>query len=183
MRKLATLLTLCAISGAGHAADNGFYLGAGVGGSNFKTEGTVTDSDNGYKLIGGFRLLDSLALEVNYLDFGKTVIHDHYPQCAVPVCGTGDTVEPTAFSGFAVGFLHFPVLDVFAKLGVATVEARTNVSGISARDNTTDVAWGAGVQAHFGSFALRGEYEQYKYKLNLGHEVQVFSISFLYTFL
>ena len=128
----------------------------------------------------GFRLLDSLALEVNYLDFGKT---DLVELCSPGLCGHGDTVEPTAFSGFAVGFLHFPVLDVFAKLGVANVEAKANVSGTSVKGDTTDVAWGAGVQAHFGSLALRGEYEQYKYKLEIGHEVRTLSIGFLYTFL
>ena len=45
------------------------------------------------------------------------------------------------------------------------------------------MAWGAGIQAHFGSFAVRGEYEQYKYKLNLSHGVRLYSVSFLYTFL
>jgi hypothetical protein len=180
MRRLPTLLTLCLISGASHAADNGFYAGAGIGASDFITSGHHTASDVGYKVIGGFRLLDSLALEVNYLDFGKT---DVVEPCSSGLCGHGDTVEPTAFSGFAVGFLHFPVLDVFAKLGVASVEAKANVSGTSVKGDTTDVAWGAGVQAHFGSLAVRGEYEQYKYKLEGAHEVRLLSISLLYTFL
>jgi len=177
------LLTLCLASAGARAADNGFYVGAGAGASNISTDGSGTQSESAYKLIGGFRLLDSLALEVNYLDFGKVSLYDRYPQCGGQICGVGDTVAPTALSGFLVGFLHFPLLDVFAKLGVAKVEAKTNVSGVSTKDDTTDVAWGAGVQAHFGSFALRGEYEQYKYKLNLGSEVRLFTVSFLYTFL
>ena len=177
---MPTLLALCLISGAIHAADNGFYAGAGAGYSDFTTSGYHTVSDVSYKVISGFRLLDSLALEVNYLDFGKT---DLMEPCPGGLCGHGGTVEPTAFSGFAVGFLHFPVLDIFAKLGVASVETRTNVSGTSAKGNTTDVAWGVGVQAHFGSFAVRGEYERYKYKLEGEHEVRMLSIGLLYTFL
>jgi len=183
MRKLPVLITLCLVSVTAHAADNGFYVGAGIGGSNTSTDGSGPESETGYKLIGGFRLLDSLALEVNYLDFGKVGIQDRYPQCGGQICGVGDSASRTGLSGFAVGFLHFPVLDAFAKLGVAKVEAKTRVSGVSGKNDTTDVAWGAGVQAHFGSFALRGEYEQYKYKLNLGYEVRLFSVSFLYTFL
>ena len=181
MRRVLTLLALCLISGASYAADNGFYAGAGIGYSDFTTSGHHTVSDVGYKLIGGFRFLDSLSLEVNYLDFGKTDLM--VDPCSSGLCGHGDTVESTAFSGFAVGFLRFPVLDVFAKLGVASVDAKANVSGTSVKGDTTDVAWGAGVQAHFGSLALRGEYEQYKYKLEIGHEVRMLSIGFLYTFL
>ena len=59
MRRLPTLLTLCLISGASHAADNGFYLGAGMGISNFDSGAMVDDSDTGFKLIAGFRFFPS----------------------------------------------------------------------------------------------------------------------------
>jgi len=38
-------------------------------------------SDTGYKLIAGFRLLDSLGVEVNYLDFGSASLPIE-PSCA-----------------------------------------------------------------------------------------------------
>jgi OOP family OmpA-OmpF porin len=183
MRRLPAFLTLCLIATAANAADNGFYLGAGVGASEFKSGDWVDDSDSGYKLIAGFRLLDSFALEVNYLDFGKghaTV----YGSCPSGQCPIGAApVEATAFSGFAVGFLHFPLLDAFAKLGLASADTKAIVNSMSIKEDTTDVAWGAGVQAHFGSLALRGEFEQYKLKIAGEQDVQLLSISFLYTFL
>jgi hypothetical protein len=43
------------------------------------------------------------------------------------------------------------------------------------------VAWGAGVQVHFGSFAVRGEFEQFK--LRSSNNLKLLSISVLYTFL
>ena len=59
---------------AGEAADNGFYLGAGV--SQAKTELSFDDfgsddvDDTGFKIIGGCRPLDFLAVEANYMDLG-----------------------------------------------------------------------------------------------------------------
>ncbi len=59
------------------ASDNaGPYVGAGIGQSRIKQacgEGVVScsKSDTGYKLLAGYRLNSSLALEGSYMGFGK----------------------------------------------------------------------------------------------------------------
>ena len=56
-------LALAAIAPQAAAADNGFYLGAGITSSKFDV-GNASDSldDNSYKIIAGFRSLNWLAL-------------------------------------------------------------------------------------------------------------------------
>src|SRR5262245_19075656 len=56
------------------AADNGVYLGAAVAQSkvDYDTGASRFDGDDTkFKVIGGVRPLDWLAIEVNYIDFGK----------------------------------------------------------------------------------------------------------------
>src|SRR5688572_15245361 len=80
---LAVLGTFSLIAAApqAQAADNGFYLGAGVTQTDFKiTVDGLNDSekfdDNSFKVIAGFRPLDWLAVEANYIDFGKAEFDD-----------------------------------------------------------------------------------------------------------
>ena len=64
-------VSLAVIAPQAAAADNGFYLGAGITKTEFDL-GDVSDSldDNSFKLIAGFRPLNWLALEANYIDLG-----------------------------------------------------------------------------------------------------------------
>jgi hypothetical protein len=71
---LAAGLASLALAGTANAADNGFYLGVGVGQSNVDIDSAtvhVDGDDTGFKAIAGFRPLDSFGVEVNYVDFGK----------------------------------------------------------------------------------------------------------------
>ena len=54
------------------AADNGVYLGGSIGQSSLQIDDFSYDADaTGYKLIVGWRFLDWLAVEGNYIDFGS----------------------------------------------------------------------------------------------------------------
>ena len=71
------LLSCAAMAPQAAAADNGFYLGAGLTQTNFDIsfdfEGESVsgdEDDNGFKVIAGFRPLDWFAVEANYLDLG-----------------------------------------------------------------------------------------------------------------
>ncbi len=69
------LLSLAALAPTAAAADNGFYLGGGLSNTNFDVEvdGVSDDfDDNGFKVIAGFRPLNWLAFEANYIDLGGT---------------------------------------------------------------------------------------------------------------
>lgn len=186
MKFRSTLLALCLASGAAQAADNGFYLGAGALRSDFKLDETLDSKDTGFKLIAGLRLLDSFGVEVNYADFGKSTLPTGIACIALVGvdCPSQVDVDAKSTSAFAVGFLAFPLIDLFGKAGLSVTQAKTKAPGTPAfndKDNSTDFAWGVGAQAHFGSLAVRGEFERFKF---YGDEkLNVASLSFIYTFL
>jgi opacity protein-like surface antigen len=184
VRRLAILAATCA-TGAACAADNGVYLGIGAERSDFNFEGALDNSDKGLKLIGGVRLLDSFGVELNYADHGKATVPSGIV-CAAIVgenCPDTSRISAKTISAYAVGFLDFPVLDLFAKAGLARMDGKLttpNQPTFSFKDNDTDLAWGAGAQAHFGSLGVRVEYEQFKL---FGEKLRGISASFIYTFL
>lgn len=186
MRKgLATIVLCCAASGA-VAADNGFYLGVGASRTDFDLDGALDSKDNGLKLIAGLRLLDSFGVEASYADHGRSTLPSGI--ACVQVIGTNcpDTsrVDAKTTAAYAVGFLDFPVLDLFGKAGysITATKLRTpNFPDFGDSDDKGSFAWGAGAQAHFLSLAVRAEYEQFK--LLGGEKLSSVSLSFLYTFL
>lgn len=149
-------VALLAAAAPATAADNGFYLGAGLTQSRIDDIGPSIDfKDNSYKLIAGFRPLDHFAVEVNYIDLGKD------SESFGPV---STTVDGKAYAAFAVGYLPLPLVDLYAKAGVARWEANARATGIalaSVDDSGTEFAYGAGVQARLGSLAARLEYERF----------------------
>ena len=66
-------LSLAAIAPQAAAADNGFYIGAGITQTEFDIDdiGEGELDDNSYKIIAGFRPLNWLAVEANYIDLGS----------------------------------------------------------------------------------------------------------------
>ncbi len=167
------------------AQDNGFYIGGGITrtsldtGSDFVQDApdfSLDDDDNGWKIIAGARLLDWFAIEANYVDFGGVNSGDD---------ALGGEYELTGFDAFAVGFLSAPFVDVFGKVGAIRWDAdgRVNFQGVSFTDaeTGTDFAWGAGVQARFGSLAGRLEYE--RFEVDNADEVAMISLGLTYTFL
>ena len=162
MKATAALLVLCIAGvGAAQAADHGFYIGAGLGQSQLQpdrnrvdlSEINYDDKDQGYKLIAGFRPLDIVGAEVNYIDLGRT--HGNGP--AGPVRS-----DAQLFNASLVGYLPLPFVDVFGKAGVA--RSRTNFrqqSFDNLKLDSTDFTWGVGLQAHFGSLGARLEYERF----------------------
>jgi Outer membrane protein beta-barrel domain len=186
MNRPLALLTLCLASGAATAADNGFYLGGGVGRSDFDLQAPLDGKDTTWKAIAGFRLLDSLGVELNYTNFGKATVPSGIACIALvgTNCPSTTTVEGNALSAFAVGFLDFPVVDLFGKIGLSQGNAKLRTPGFptfAASDKNTDIAWGAGAQVHFLSLAVRAEFE--RYKIFGGTKLDMASVSFIYTFL
>jgi hypothetical protein len=143
------------------AVDNGIYLGAGIGqgGVQFedRIEGENFDfdaSDTAYKLIAGWRFLDWLAVEANYVDLGTA--DDR-------IDGVDIAADVSGFSLAALGFLPIGPVDVFAKLGAVNWDAELSApgTGLSSSDDGTDLMYGAGVQFRVWSLSFRGEYEMF----------------------
>jgi hypothetical protein len=168
---LAGLATL-AISGTAAAADNGFYLGASIGQSNVDIDTAavrVDGDDTGFKAIAGFRPLDSLGVEVNYVDFGD-------------VDDNGYKAEGDALSAYVVGFLPLGPVDLFAKAGLVNSDTSIKGSvGETFKSDGTDFSYGAGVQFRLLSLSARVEYEIYD--VDDVDDLNMISVGLTYTFL
>jgi OOP family OmpA-OmpF porin len=179
---LASLGTLALFAAApdARAADNGFYIGAGVTKTEFNFDddgfGAEELDDNSFKLIAGFRPLDWLALEANYIDLGSAD-------------DDGIELETNAITLSGLAIAEFGVVDVYARLGVARVSADLEIEdfGIDESDEGWEPTYGIGVGVHFGSLGVRAEYERFSTELfdiaELDTDVDTISLSFTYTFL
>ncbi|MCU0758111.1 MAG: porin family protein [Steroidobacteraceae bacterium] len=158
------------------AADNGFYLGAGLTRSRIDDIGPGLDfEDDSFKLIAGFRPLDVFSVEFNYIDLGKD---------RASVGPIGVQVDSKAYAAFAVGYLPLPLVDLYAKAGVARWESNARATGFSIGDlddSGTEFAYGAGIQARLGSLAARLEYERFDVADTDGAEL--ISLGVTWTFL
>ena len=155
------------------AADNGIYLGASVGQSGLQVDDFNYDADaTGYKLIAGWRFIDWLAVEANYLDFGSgddTVF--------------GDKIETEAdgISLSAVGFLPVGPVDLFARVGAVDWSADISSPGFgSDSDDGTDLTYGIGAQFRVWSLSIRAEYEMFDVS---DADLDMISVGVTWTFL
>ena len=184
MRMLLPALTLALFGTAAQAADNGFYLGAGV--SQVKLDNVGEDfgsgnldefelDDTSWKLIGGFRPIDNFAVELNYMDLGDE---------SRTIAGSRFEVDGKAYAAYAVGFLPIGPIDLFAKGGLVRWESKASFNapvGFRFDDDGTEFGYGAGVQARLGSLAARLEYEQFDVDNTDG--VELLSLGITWTFL
>jgi opacity protein-like surface antigen len=186
LRHITSIALLAALAPAAMAADNGFYLGAGATQSDYGLSNPANiddfdDEDNGFKVIAGFRPLDNFGVELNYIDHGDVTIGSDLICEPEDLCAVTADISSESISGYAVGFLDFPLIDLFAKVGAAGWQF-DGQSGpdFDVDENNVDFAWGAGVWAHFGSLGARLEYERFKL---VDEDLGTISLSFVYTFL
>ena len=177
-------LSLAAIAPQAAAADNGFYIGAGITQTNFDLDLEVegdefsdgTD-DTGFKAIVGFRPLDWLAVEANYMDLGG-------------MDEDGLSIDSTVLSVNALLLAEIGIVDLYARVGYANWNTEIGVSGVgSVDDDGWEPIYGAGVGLHFGSLGVRAEYEFLSVDAfedvfdDFQTDSGIFSVSVTYTFL
>ena len=172
-------LSLAAMAPQAAAADNGFYLGAGLTQSetSVSVDGLEESfDDNAFKFIVGFRPLDWLALEANYIDLGTVDFDD----------GSGVTIDSKAITASALFIKEFQVVDIYARLGMANWDSDFNVEDLgTVSDDGWEPTYGVGIGAHFGSLGLRAEWERFSADAldEIDTDVDTISLSFTYTFL
>jgi OOP family OmpA-OmpF porin len=176
MRKHLTLSLIAAFSLASLptlAADNGIYLGASVGQSGLQVDDFDYDADaTGYKLIAGWRFLDWLAVEGNYVDFGSG---------DDTVAGSRIETEADGVSLSAVGFLPVGPVDLFARVGAIDWSADVSSPGFGrASDDGTDLTYGVGAQFRVWSLSIRAEYERFDVS---DADLDMISVGVTWTFL
>jgi hypothetical protein len=172
----AALLALPVLPAA--AADNGFYLGLGVGQANLKID-DLTDNvianddfdgdDLSYKFIAGIRPLDWFGVEASYVNFGK-------PEDTV--AGQKLKAEGDGISAFAVGFLATGPVDLFAKVGLISWDSKIGSGAFD--DDGSDLAYGVGAQFRLLSLSVRAEYEKFDIS---DVDLDMISVGVTYTFL
>lgn len=171
------LLSLAALAPNAAAADNGFYLGAGLSSTNFDIDidGVSDDfDDNGFKVIAGIRPFNWLAFEANYIDLGGT---DE----------DGFSVDSSAITASALVLAEVGIVDLYARVGMANWDTNFSVDGVgNASDDGWEPTYGVGVGVHFGSIGVRAEYERFSTEAlddQVDTDVDTVSLSVTYTFL
>lgn len=155
MRKLsllALLLPLCA--GAAYANEPviGFYAGGGGGLAVLHRErifrSGIEADDQGFKVLGGYRINSGFAIEASYADYGD-IKKD-----------TRLAGEIDVFNVAAVGLIQLRQWDLFGKAGLGRWDGTTaNNAGLEVDDNDIDPMIGIGAQYRSGRFAIRVESE------------------------
>jgi Outer membrane protein beta-barrel domain len=172
---LAAALSLASLPAV--SADNGVYVGASVGAGGVKFDGENFSYDAGsvgYKIVAGWRFLDWLSVEADYVDLGTG---DDKVQ--------GEKIE-TDVSGVslsAVGFLAVGPVDVFARAGAIDWSADVTAPGLGIKgsDDGIDFTYGVGAQFRVWSLSLRAEYELFD--ITDADTVDLLSVGVTWTFL
>src|SRR3954469_22654965 len=179
------LAGIAAASASAIAADDGWYLGAGIGqsleknhhdritsellGSGFTTNSISDDSkDTAWKFFGGHKFNKNFAVEGSYFDHGE---FGFTAQTTPPGSLTG-RIKLQGVGVDAVGILPLSKeFSAFAKLGLQYHKAEDTFAGTGAVtvNNTNPSKSGGGYKAGLGvqydfppSLGLRGEWENYR---------------------
>ncbi len=138
--------------GAAFADDTGFYFGGDIGNSTEHFDAStfaVNADDTGYKAAVGFRPLSVLAGEVNYVSFGRA-------------SGGVNYADTDGIGVSALAFLPIPIVDIYGRLGVINWRTDATSPGYSFHRTGSDLAYGAGIGAHWGNLGGRAEFERFE---------------------
>jgi hypothetical protein len=181
-RLIAAAATLAAMTAfPAYAVDNGIYLGGSIGQGGVEFDESIDDIEfdyegdaTAYKLIAGWRFLDWLAVEGNYVDLGKSDDVVEGEQIEADVSG---------ISLSAVGFLPIGPVDLFARVGAVDWEADLDSPSpdLSGSRDGTDLTYGVGAQFRVWGLSVRGEYEIFD--VEDADRIDMISVGVTWTFL
>jgi opacity protein-like surface antigen len=175
---MAAILILVALTTATALASDplGVYLGGAVGRAHVSDDETVFSNPLGFdehhmawKLLAGVRPISLAGAELEYIDFG-------HPSRNSVSLHTDVHERAAALFGVLYVPLPLPLLDIYAKAGVARLQRSASSSltlapGVGTcvfpcntyfRNDQTAArfAYGAGAQVKISSLAVRAEYER-----------------------
>jgi len=189
----------------------GMYVGGSVGQSHLRANQldfigpyppnpspapvSVSKSATGWKVFAGLRPISLVGAELAYTDFG------HPMASQGPPAGFGLAYNAALRSKAATAFgivyapIPIPILDVYAKAGVARLQTSVDAAGafgcwspltcaaypVAVRRDQTDArfAYGAGIQAKLSAIGIRLEYERISVS---GGDPDLLSIGVTWTF-
>jgi hypothetical protein len=143
----AALLALSCVTTSAIAAEpgeRGFYAGAMVGGTTLQDDGLFSglafdDSDTGYGIFGGYKILRYLAVEARILNLGSYSVE-------------GASLDVKGYSAHVIGIIPFGKSgwELFGQLGLGSV----NIDIAFGDEDNTVASGGLGVRfyptPHFG---------------------------------
>jgi hypothetical protein len=172
---------LCAFPNA-HGAERGFYAGAGysdvsadygprpilLATSDLYDSGMETIGPRGFKAAVGYRALDWLAIEADYLDLSQVRERIVYP-CVGGPCVDHSEADTSSGSFSALALWPIGRFDLFVRAGFmswksqfATITSAGTVEG-SADFSGTNGKYGAGAQFNLRWITARLEYEELRF--------------------
>jgi OmpA-OmpF porin, OOP family len=189
---LGLLLALC---GPAVAQDEGPYLGLGAGQSKVKDPGScsdvaaglfspgyscsITDTDTGWKVFGGYQATRNVAIEASYLDLGASKLSVSGIATIPPLPATPVTVSgKISATGFSVDMiLSAPITEAFslsARAGLfawtlktsltATASNGVSTASASQSDSTSGNSFDFGVGARYDfnrNVGVRVEFQRF----------------------
>ena len=186
---LASLVMMALpINQAGAANPLGFYVGGAFG--QARVDATAPDASgfrenhSAFKVMVGVRPISVVGAEFAYADFG-------HPSRLNGLASTDVTMKGA--SAFGIFYLPVPIVDIYAKAGVARLQSTAttaivcppgalciaNPGAISRSRTDVGFAAGAGAQFKVGGLAIRGEYERFN---AAGAYPGLFSVGLMWTF-
>jgi OOP family OmpA-OmpF porin len=156
MKKIVLASALAALMGSASAQ---VYVGGSFGFSQIEVDCTGADtcdkSDSSFKLYGGYQLNPTVALELGYIDFGKSAVsgYSYYGYTTGDLSFTAVTINAALRAPFS------PVLNGVLRLGVANVsteaKGRVGIYAGSDSESATKPYLGLGLEYAFNK-RLRG---------------------------
>jgi hypothetical protein len=174
----STLLTLACLAAAGLSATAaladdtiGPYIGGSIGQSSERfhpSAYSVRAQDTGYEVAAGWRPLNLLAGELDYVGFGRA----HGGVSYADTYGVG---------AFALAYLPIPVVDVYGRLGLMNWRSDVTSPFSSFHRSGSDLAYGVGAGMHWGNLGARVEYQ--RFDIALASTMSLTSVGMTWTFL
>src|SRR3954469_13496803 len=157
----ATMLSSTAVL-AQKQTDTGWYAGASLGRADLGP-----DNDTALKVFGGYQINRSFAAEFGYSDFGDVTVGNNNVNASA--------WELTGVGKFPLGNQFY----VFGLAGLAKIKSESTSSRLAVSDDSTELAFGFGLQYDFSPNAgARLQWQRYA----TSSEIDVMSVGVVYKF-
>jgi len=183
MASIRALLLVVAFAPFTAQADSGFYIGGNVGSGAIEANlgdtgipglpSDIDENDTAYKVFAGFNFdLPSviLAVEAGYVNLGEPKID---------VVGDDLLFDTSGINLWGIAAFEAGPVDLFAKLGYISWDAKLRYLGSSASEDGSDAGYGLGLAFNAGPIQIRGEYEVYDID---NADVSMLSVGLVYQF-
>lgn len=153
-----------------YSADEGPYVGAGIGHAKLKNDtlddldrlgASTDDSDTAYKLYAGYQFNPNFAIEAGYVDFGEFTA-----SASNGVDSAKASLKVDGFTAALVGKLPIDGgFGIYGKLGMIAWDADAKIDGTlgsgSGSTDGTDPFYGVGAEFVADQIVVRAEYERF----------------------